>query len=611
MTPPDVSSVSAASSAAISSTAISSTAIRTIPKTSEGPAHDGRDPAGRVLIFDTTLRDGEQSPGASLTSDEKLTLAHELAALGVDVIEAGFPAASDDDAAAVACIARTVGRGEGPIVCGLARTHRADIEQAYESVRHAERPRIHTFLATSDLHLERKLHMTRSEVLERVGEMVSHARGFCDDVQFSPEDAGRSDLDFLVRVLDVAVEAGATTLNIPDTVGYLLPEEYGELLRNLIAQTPRSERVVWSAHCHDDLGVATANTLAALSAGARQAEVTINGIGERAGNTSLEEVVMACRTRPSGLSSPGLWSGVDSRRLTRVSAMVSHHTGMVVPPNKAIVGRNAFAHEAGIHQDGMLKDQRTYEIMTPDSVGLTESEMVLGKHSGRHAFRDRLRRLGFGLGDEEIQAAFARFKDLADRKKMVDDADLRQIAEETVDPAPAGFEMVDLQVQCSRPGSPTATVRLRTPEGGEKLAPAVGNGSLDAIFKAIQSVVGSSSVLTDLTIQNVSEGLDALAAVSIRVARRPGASRSYGGFSTDTDVLVASANAYLAALNRMIGDGPTVDPSPTKSRPKEAKPNGTMPSIARDDAWPAATPLSTARISEPETTDSSFSWGTP
>ncbi|MDA8019956.1 MAG: 2-isopropylmalate synthase [Thermoanaerobaculia bacterium] len=552
------------------------------------PGEAARDSAGRVRIFDTTLRDGEQSPGASLTSDEKLTLAHELAALGVDVIEAGFPAASDDDAAAVARIAAAVGKGGGPIVCGLARAHRGDIERAFESVRRAEMPRIHTFLATSDLHLERKLCMTRSQVVERVDEMVRYARELCDDVQFSPEDAGRSDLDFLIQVLDVAIQAGATTLNIPDTVGYVLPEEYGELFRNLIRRTPGSDRVVWSAHCHDDLGVATANTLAALASGARQAEVTINGIGERAGNTSLEEVVMACRTRPKGL-----WSEVDTTRLTRVSAMVSHHTGMVVPPNKAIVGRNAFAHEAGIHQDGVLKDQRTYEIMTPESVGLTESEMVLGKHSGRHAFRVRLGQLGFALGDDAIENAFRRFKELADRKKTVDDADLRQIAEEAIDPAPGGFEMLDLQVQCSRPGFPTATVRLRTPEGGEKVAPAVGNGSLDAIFKAIQGLMGTSSVLTDLTIQNVSEGRDAQAAVSIRVARRQGASRSYGGFGTDTDVLVASANAYLAALNRMIGD----------RQPEGSDPSRGVSPVARDAARPDVSP--------PEMFDPSYTWGIP
>ncbi|MEM1178314.1 MAG: 2-isopropylmalate synthase [Acidobacteriota bacterium] len=515
-----------------------------------------------IRIFDTTLRDGEQSPGASLTSREKLTLAHEIAALGADIIEAGFPAASDDDAGAVERIAREVGTADGPIICGLARTHRHDIDRAYDSVRHAQKPRIHTFLATSDLHLEHKLRMSRAEVVDRTAEMVAYAAARVPDVEFSPEDAGRSDREFLVEVLNVAIEAGATTLNIPDTVGYLMPNEYGDLFRYLIEHVRGARGVIFSAHCHDDLGVATANTLAALEAGARQAEVTINGIGERAGNTSLEEVVMALRTRPQ---LTGLRTAIDCQRLTRVSALVSHHTGMVVPPNKAIVGRNAFAHEAGIHQDGMLKDQRTYEIMTPESVGRTESRMVLGKHSGRHAFRVRLGELGFQLDEAATAAAFSRFKDLADRKKVISDADLRCIAEEGGEPPPGGFEIVDMQVHCSRPGSPTATVRLRTPEGDEQVAPAVGNGSVDAIFKAIRTIVAVPNVLADLTIQNVSEGLDAVGAVSVRIARRRGDERAYGGFATDTDILVAAANAYLAALNRLIADkGPdTTRPAPT------------------------------------------------
>ena len=514
-------------------------------------------PSDHVRIFDTTLRDGEQSPGASLTSAEKLKLAHELADLGVDVIEAGFPAASADDATAVANIAREIGRGDGPIVCGLARTHRRDIERAFESVHHASKPRIHTFLATSDLHLEYKLKMSRQQVTDRVGEMVAYAASLSADVEFSPEDAGRSDRDFLVQVLAVAVAAGATTLNIPDTVGYLMPDEYGDLIRFLIDNVEGSERVIFSAHCHDDLGLATANTLAALRAGARQAEVTVNGIGERAGNTSLEEIVMALRTRSGQLT-----TDIDCQQLTRVSALVSHHTGMVVPPNKAIVGRNAFAHEAGIHQDGMLKDQRTYEIMTPESVGRTESRLVLGKHSGRHAFRKRLEELGYTLEDLQMRAAFERFKELADRKKVMNDGDLRCIAEEGGEPPPGGFEIVDLQVHCSRPGSPTATVRLRTPEGDERVAPAVGNGSIDAIFKAIRTIVGAPNVLADLSIQNVSEGLEAVGAVSVRIARRRGDEQAFGGFATDTDILVASAKAYIAALNRLIADR-----SPDSTRP--------------------------------------------
>lgn len=512
---------------------------------------DSRGTDNRVRIFDTTLRDGEQSPGAGLTRDEKLTLAREIAMLGADIIEAGFPAASPDDAAAVAQIAQEVGGPDGPVVCGLARAHRGDIQTAFESVRQAAKPRIHTFLATSDLHLEHKLGMTRSQVVDRVGQMVALASSLCADVEFSPEDAGRSDPEFLIEVLDVAIQAGAATLNIPDTVGYMLPHEYGALFTKLIAETPGGDGVIWSAHCHDDLGLATANTLAALHAGARQAEVTVNGIGERAGNTSLEEIVMALKTRRSAT---GLTTRIDTPRLTRVSGLVSHHTGMVVPPNKAVVGRNAFAHEAGIHQDGMLKNQRTYEIMTPESVGRNQSRLVLGKHSGRHALKVRLEELGFNLPGTLLDDAFRRFKALADRKKSVTDSDLEAIAQNRAEAAPEGFEMVDLQVQCSRPGTPTATVRLRTPKGEQRVAPAVGSGSVDAVFRAIQSIVDIPNVLVDFSIQNLSEGIDAIGQVSVRVASHAGARRSYGGYGTDVDILVASAKAYLAAVNRLVAD---------------------------------------------------------
>ena len=387
------------------------------------------DDASRVRIFDTTLRDGEQSPGASLTADEKVFLAQRLAALGVDVLEAGFPAASPEDHQAVRRVAGAVGTADGPIVAGLARCCRADVDTAFDAVRPAAKPRIHTFIATSDLHMERKLGLDRPQVLDRIRTWVGHARGLCDDVEFSPEDGSRSDPEFLIEALGVAIEAGATTLNIPDTVGYALPDEYGALIRRLIAETPGGDGVVWSVHCHDDLGLATANSLAGLAAGARQAEVTINGIGERAGNTSLEEVVMALETRRPIL---GLWTGIDTPRLTAASRDVSRLTGMPVPPNKAIVGANAFAHEAGIHQDGMLKDERTYEIMTPASVGCDRSRLVLGKHSGRHAFRVRLEELGVGLEGEALDHAFARFKDFADRHKTVGDDDLLALAQ----PAP-------------------------------------------------------------------------------------------------------------------------------------------------------------------------------
>lgn len=379
----------------------------------------------RVRIFDTTLRDGEQSPGASLTEDEKLTIAQQLARLGVDIIEAGFPAASEGDHRSVQRIARRVGQGDGPIIAGLARACRGDIDRAWSAIQDADRPRVHTFLATSDLHMERKLGMTRPQVVEKIRTMVAYAREYCEDVEFSPEDACRSDPAFLVEALTAAVKSGATTLNIPDTVGYIMPSEYGALMRHLIAEVPAGDDVVWSVHCHDDLGCATANSLAGLMAGARQAEVTLNGIGERAGNTSLEEVVMALHTRPQHY---GLTTGIATEQLAPSSRLVSHLTGMVVPPNKAIVGRNAFAHEAGIHQDGMLKDQRTYEIMTPETVGCAASELVLGKHSGRHAFQVRLRDLGMPMEGDVLRDAFQRFKALADAQKVVSDDELVSLA---------------------------------------------------------------------------------------------------------------------------------------------------------------------------------------
>ncbi len=528
---------------------------------------DRTDPS--VRIFDTTLRDGEQSPGASLTSDEKLILARHIAALGVDVIEAGFPAASPDDLAAVQRIAYQVGGADGPIVAGLARTCKGDIERAWEAVGPARRPRIHTFLATSDLHMEAKLGLSRDQVVDRTGEMVAYARSFCDDVEFSPEDAGRSCPEFLIRVLQTAIEAGATTLNIPDTVGYALPEEYGKLIARLIRDTPGAERVIWSVHCHDDLGLATANTLAGIQAGARQAEVTVNGIGERAGNASLEEVVMALATRRPQL---GLTTGVDTRKLTRISRMVSRYTGMEVPPNKAVVGRNAFAHEAGIHQDGMLKDQRTYEIMTPESVGLERNRLVLGKHSGRHAFRVRLEEMGVELEAPKLDEAFRHFKQLADRKKEVTDADLLALVREEVGTVEERFRLGSLQVVCGPPDAATATVKLIGRGGGEQVGAAVGSGSVDAVFRAIGGIVGASCELLDFTIRSVTEGADALGEVSVRIAsggpspvRGNSSGQVHSGYGTDTDVIVASAKAYLAAINRMLAANETAAPAPAPS----------------------------------------------
>lgn len=502
-----------------------------------------------VRIFDTTLRDGEQSPGASLTVPEKVKVANQLAALGVDIIEAGFPAASPGDLDAVRRISGEVGAEDGPIIAGLARAKEADIDKAWLGVQAAAKPRIHTFLATSDLHMDRKLRMTRREVLEAVENMVRHARGHCEDVEFSPEDATRSDPAFLVEVLTAAIEAGATTLNIPDTVGYAMPGEYASLMKALIDQTPGGDGVIWSVHCHDDLGFATANTIAGLQAGARQAEVTVNGIGERAGNASLEEVVMALHTRRDRF---GLCTGVETTRLVQTSRIVSNFTGIQVPPNKAVVGPNAFAHEAGIHQDGILKDQRTYEIMLPETVGLLGSRLVLGKHSGRHAFRIRMEELGFAFAEDELADAFGRFKELADLKKTVTDADLAVLARQQITDPEAVHTLRGLQVACGQPGMSTATVRLEATSGLQTAA-AIGAGPVDAAFRAIDKIVGVETTLIEYDVHSVTSGIDALGEVTVRIreaAEEDG--RVFGGYGADTDIITASAQAYLAALNRLM-----------------------------------------------------------
>ena len=501
-----------------------------------------------VRIFDTTLRDGEQSPGASLTSAEKLEIARQLSILGVDVIEAGFPAASPDDLLGVQRAAEEVGTPDGPIIAGLARASRGDVDKAWDAVRLASKPRIHTFIATSDLHMERKLEMTRDQVVAQVRDMVELARSYCDDVEFSPEDGSRSDPEFLVEVLTIAIAAGATTINVPDTVGYAMPEEYAELFRKLIRETPGGDQVIWSVHCHDDLGFATANTVAGLRAGARQAEVTMNGIGERAGNTSLEEVVMSLHTRFPLL---GLRTNVDTTQLSRTSQMVSNYTGIAVPRNKAVVGENAFAHEAGIHQDGMLKDQRTYEIMTPQTVGLNESKLILGKHSGRHAFRIRMAELGFELTQAELYPTFQRFKQLADRKKTVTDADLQALATSEIAAPAELYSLVGLQVACGSTGMPTATVRLRDREGCERVKAAVGTGPVDATFQAIDAIVQVPNTLIEYNVHSVTEGIDALGEVTVRL-QSPDGKRSVGGYGADTDVILASAQAYLTAVNRVL-----------------------------------------------------------
>ena len=522
-----------------------------------------------VRIFDTTLRDGEQSPGATMTSVEKLEVARTLARLGVDVIEAGFPAASPDDLEAVRRIAVEVGqpvRAEGllvqrpPVICGLARASKNDIDKAWEAIRHAARPRIHTFLATSEIHMRYKLKMDREQVIERVTEMVGYAHGLCDDVEFSPEDAGRSDPEFLYVVLGEAIKAGATTLNIPDTVGYTTPDEFGALIADIIRHTPGIDNCIVSVHCHDDLGLATANTLAGIAAGARQAEVTINGIGERAGNTSLEEVVMALHTRRAVFN---LTTGIDTTQLMRASKLVSNYTGIVVQPNKAIVGANAFAHEAGIHQDGLLKHQQTYEIMRPEVVGVTHTRLVLGKHSGRHAFKARLGELGYELSEAELDKAFARFKDLADKKKVITDADLEAlVADEFYQPREV-YTLDGLQVACGTIGMPTATVRLRVPDRQLHIQAAIGTGPVDACYKAIDTIVGAPSTLLEFSVHAVTEGIDALGEVSVRIQSKNGQHtldaqkeieqpRTFGGHGADTDIIVASVKAYLAALNKLL-----------------------------------------------------------
>lgn len=508
-----------------------------------------------VYFFDTTLRDGEQSPGATLSSAEKLEIARQLKKLGVDIIEAGFPAASPDDFEAVNRIAKEVGTEDGPVICGLARVVESDIRACWDSIKDAAKPRIHTFLGTSDIHLKYQMQMTQEEALVRVREMVTLARSLCEDVEFSPMDAGRTDPAFLVEVLSVAVECGATTLNIPDTVGYVTPQEYGELISNLIAETPGAgpgSGIVWSVHCHNDLGLATANTLAGIQAGARQVECTINGIGERAGNTSLEEVVMAIHTRGQFYD---LNTNINSKEITRTSRMVSNYTGMPVQPNKAIVGANAFAHEAGIHQDGVLKEKSTYEIMTPQSVGLSASQLVLGKHSGRHALKVRLKELGYDIDGDELKKVFARFKAVADAKKTVTDADLEALMHDEVGGPQEFYKLIDMQVSCGTMGMPTASIKMQTPDGVEVTEARIGKGPVDATYQAIDAIVQMANVLIEYSVHSVTEGIDALGEVTVRIT--PGetieeSSLTFGGYGADSDIIVASAKAYMAAINRMI-----------------------------------------------------------
>jgi 2-isopropylmalate synthase len=511
----------------------------------------------RVIIFDTTLRDGEQSPGATLNVEEKVAIAHQLALLGVDVIEAGFAVSSPGDFEAVRRIATEVGKPDGPIICSLARAVRQDIQAAAEALQAAAHPRIHVFLSTSDIHLQYQLRKTRSEVLAIAEEMVAYAKTFVEDVEFSPMDASRSDPAFLYQVLERAIAAGATTINIPDTVGYCTPKDMIALIEGVKVNVPNIDRVILSVHTQNDLGLATANALAAIEAGVRQVECTINGIGERAGNASLEEVVMALQVRrtqfnsyvgrPADSTEP--LTRINTQEIYRTSRMVSQATGMMVQPNKAIVGANAFAHESGIHQDGVIKHRETYEIMDAASIGLSENQIVLGKHSGRNAFRTRLQELGIDLNDTDLNKAFNRFKEVADKKKDISDWDLEAIVrDETQTQVDQSFQLEHVQVTCGDCTCPTATVTVVTPDGDILTDAAVGTGPVDAVYKAINRLVQVPNQLTEFSVQAVTEGIDALGTVTIRLRHEE---RTVTGRASDTDIVVAAAYAYMNALNRL------------------------------------------------------------
>jgi 2-isopropylmalate synthase len=519
---------------------------------------DQRSP-DRVLIFDTTLRDGEQSPGISLNTTEKLEIAHQLARLGVDVIEAGFPIASPGDFEAVQAIAREV---HGPIVAGLARANPADVERAWEAVRDAERPRIHTFVSTSDIHIVHQLQTTREDVKGLARASVAQAREHCDDVEFSPMDATRADLDFTAEVVQIALDEGATTINIPDTVGYAMPQEYADYLTSLYERVPGLRDVVLSVHCHDDLGLAVANSFAGVLAGARQVECAINGIGERAGNASLEEIVMLLHTRKADV---GLSTGVVTREIARSSRLVSRLTGYPVQPNKAIVGRNAFAHESGIHQDGILKERSTYEIMDATTVGLDANQLVLGKHSGRHALRAALEELGYRVDGQVLNTAFKRFKEIADKKKQVTALDLEALVTDELREEAGAYTLEWFDVEASSRRPPHATVGVRMPEGEEVQGSFTGDGPIDAVFRAINAATGLDARLREFRVDAVTGGQDALGEVSVVVELGANAGERVGlpgvllreratgaGQAVTTDIIEAAGIAYTRALTNAV-----------------------------------------------------------
>ena len=498
----------------------------------------------KIKIFDTTLRDGEQCPGASLNPEEKMEIARQLARLGVDVIEAGFAIASPGDFESVKAIARQI---KGPIICSLARTKKEDILRAWEAVQHSEKPRIHTFIGTSPIHMEKKLRMTPDKVLETAVKMAAYAKSLCPDVEFSPEDSGRSDPEFLYKVIGAVIDAGASTINVPDTVGYTTPWEFGQLIENIIKNVPQIKKnnITISVHCHNDLGLATANSLAAVKAGATQVECTINGIGERAGNASLEEIVMTLKTRHDFFDTE---VGINTKEIYKTSRMVSNLTGLLVQPNKAVVGANAFAHEAGIHQAGVLRARETYEIMKPEDIGLTESRLVLGKHSGRHAFADKLKDMGYVLSEENLEKAFGRFKEMADRKKEIGDRDLEIIISEEIYVVPETYSIDSIEVSSGTHKPPSAKVKLiyagRPAEMTE-----TGVGQVDAVYRAIDKITKIKTSLVDYSIQAITGGTDAQGEVTVRIKEND---HIYVGHGASMDIIMASAKAYLAAINRLL-----------------------------------------------------------
>ena len=497
----------------------------------------------RVIIFDTTLRDGEQAAGGTLNVQEKLEIAKQLERLNVDVIEAGFPISSPGDFEAVRLIAKEV---HTPIICALARAVPEDIDRAWEAVREAKHPRIHVFLSSSDIHLGYQLKKSREEVLHTAQEMVARAKKYTDDIEFSPMDASRSEPKYIYQILEAVIDAGATTVNIPDTVGYAIPDEFGNLIEGILKQVPNINKAIVSVHCHDDLGLAVANSLESVKRGARQVECTINGIGERAGNASLEEIVMAINTRKDFFN---LTTNVNTTQIYKASRLVSELTGFVVQPNKAIVGANAFRHESGIHQDGVIKVPITYEIMSPKTVGIPASSLVLGKLSGRHAFKERLAELGYSLSEADLDRAFSAFKELADKKKGITDRDIESLIAEEQRTVSEVYHLDRVQISCGDRGIPTASVKLIDPEGEVLADAALGSGPVDAVYKAINRIVGVPNELTEFAVKSVTEGIDAIGEVLIRIESE---GITYTGRGADTDIIVASAKAYMNALNRFL-----------------------------------------------------------